>query len=165
MIRPSRALRLLPAALLCIAAGNPEGVAPGAWERSVEFVSATQNGQPIPDFKTPEPNPDIVRRCVPPEVARDPGRMIFPPTKSGCRVLSQSLADGKARFTGECEDGGPQAILISGQGSYSRTAFDLDTTSEVPTSDKPIILQVKISARHVGECRKDDPPFDLAAES
>lgn len=145
-------------ALLCLAAGSADSFEPGAWEKRVDFVSATQDGKPIPDFDAPPA--DVKRRCVSAAVAADPARLVFPRDRSGCSTLSKSMAGGLVALTAKCTNPDGSAAEISAEGSYDRTGYTLDIVTEVPTPQGAAFITAKVTARRLGACTKDDQPIE-----
>jgi len=159
------ALRILlpAAALMLIGAAAGDSFEPGAWEKRVDFISATQNGVAVPDFSTPPP--EIKRRCISPAIAADPGRLIYPRERPDCRTSSRSMADGRVAFTGECDGENGGKIAISADGGYDRIGYTLDTVTEIPADGGPVFMTARITARRLGVCTKDDIPVEKDLEA
>ncbi|MGF7146787.1 hypothetical protein FHS96_000396 [Sphingomonas zeicaulis] len=154
-LSPPRAAAALAAAALLLAGAGDEAMRPGAWERRTEFVSATQGGKPVPEAAS---EPDVRRRCVPPDAA-NAARLILPPPNADCAIVDSQIAGGAVRFSGRCnaDEAGP--LILSGTGTYDAGSYAVDIVTESPAEPAPVIVTMRVTARHVGECAPGDEPL------
>lgn len=154
-LSPARAAATLAVAAIALAGAGDDAMRPGAWERRTEFVSAMQGGKPVPDAP---PEPDVRRRCVPPEAA-NPARLILPPANADCAIAESEIAGGAVRFIGRCtaDEAGP--LTLTGTGRYDAGSYALDIVTESPAEPAPVIVTMRVTARHVGDCAPGDEPL------
>lgn len=151
----ARSAAALAFAGLALAGASDEAMRPGAWERTIEFISATQAGKPVEGFA---PETEVKRRCVPPEAA-NPERMILPPQNDDCAITENRVARGVIDFSGRCSQEEGEPLIITGKGRYDPASYTMEVVTESPAEPVSAIVTMRISARHVGECAAGDEPM------
>ena len=151
----ARSAAALAFAALALAGASDEAMRPGAWERKIEFVSATQAGKPVEGFM---PETDIKRRCVPADAA-NPERMLLPPRNDDCSISESLVAGGTISFAGRCTQEEGEPLSITGKGRYDATSYAMDVVTESPAEPVSAVVTMRISGRHVGACAPGDEPM------
>lgn len=119
-------------------------LSPGLWQISVQPQSAA-----IPTTMAPLQ----VSRCLTPEDAKDPSKLlgtITSPDVSGCTYSDKSYSGNTFHFTMECM--GTFAIKATGDVSFTSSTLSGTIDTSATVSGQPLEMKNSVSAQRIGDC-------------
>ena len=132
--------RALLAALIAFAGGAHADIEPGRWEMTV-----TTSVEGMPGGMAPVTQ----ARCLTPEDARDPSRLIG--AGAGCEFSNRRDTGSEITFNVACTG----QVPMSGSGAVRYSAQSVDGTLELTANlgNQSLLTRSRLSGKRLGDCK------------
>lgn len=143
-------------------AGSDMHFTPGEWETQIKTADFEVEGMPpevaaqMKQAMAQGKDAQIVRTCLTPEKAANPGKDFFASRDKDCQFKDFTMGDGKINGTLQCQGGASRGSSMTMSGTYNPDSYTMDINSTGMQGDKKMKVHIVATSHHVGDCKPGD---------